>query len=137
MCVTAILLFRLAGATASMADLLVIKRCVTVGLPQQKNPWLIDSVELIEGIEFAPLRLKDWGFCRFISDRTLGAEAVAVRKMTWMRELQRLRTKATVEATISSGASLFDNALPTRSSVKKAHAEAKRVVARAQSRHGL
>ena len=90
-----------------------VGRCVAVsgGLCKQ-SPWLIQNIEVVEGLEMVTLHKKDSGFCRFISGNTQG-----IRNMAFLDELRKLRTQSTVDA--CSDGDLFQTA-PSNRRAKRA-----------------
>ena len=81
------------------------RQLVVHGGACKKRPWVISSVEVIAGREYVELRKTDTGFSRFVA----GA-ATDVRSYTFLDELRRLRTTATLQAMLqqSAPAALFD-----------------------------
>ena len=71
------------------------ERVVSVECPGQKTPWIIDTVESVDGLEFIAMKLRCSGFCRFIA----GAYKVfKFKDQSFLQELISLRTQATIDA---------------------------------------
>ena len=100
-----------------MAATIKIKRCITVECDDIRMPWVVESVELVDGIEFAKLSKRDYGFCKFVGG--IGCRKI-MHSWLFLHELQKLRTAATLKICIDSlhGNALFDNA-PVGPAVKK------------------
>lgn len=74
---------------------ITLKRVVSVECPGQKTPWIIDTVESVDGLEFIAMKLRCSGFCRFIA----GAyKDFKFKDQSFLQELISLRTQATIDA---------------------------------------
>lgn len=82
------------------------RHVVVTGGCCKRDPWLIRSVDLVDGVEFIVLGKKDPGFCRFVAD-----PPQKVRAMDFLDTLRKLRTEASMR--IPEEHSLFE-AIPTR-----------------------
>ena len=74
---------------------ITLKRVVSVECPGQKTPWIIDTVESVDGFEFIAMKQRCSGFCRFIA----GAYKDFKRNdYSFLQELILPRTQATIDA---------------------------------------
>ena len=74
---------------------ITLKRVVSAECPGQKAPWIIDTVESVDGLEFIARTLRCSGFCRFIA----GAyKDFQFKDQSFLQELISLRTRATIDA---------------------------------------
>ena len=74
---------------------ITIKRVVSVECPGQKTPWIIDTMEAIDGVEFVALKLRCSAFCRFIAGTF---KDFKFKNQSFLQELISLRTQATIDA---------------------------------------
>jgi hypothetical protein len=100
-----------------------LKRCVTVEFAGQ-NKWIIESTELINGVEFVPLKIKGSGFGRFVTGSIKKMRDTS--GMTFLTDLQKLRLQATIDACNKpDAAALFDDMPASVQARKKARSDAK------------
>ena len=115
----ALLLFAMAG---QLPCDITLKRVVSVECPGQKSPWIIDTMESLDGIEFVALKLRCTGFCRFIA----GAfKDFKWKDQSFLQELAALRTHATIDAMEQKELSPFGEVEPTPAAKKKARKNAR------------
>ena len=100
-------------------------RCVAVTFDGCKGqPWIVQDIELVSGIEFISLKSSCSGFCRFASGKRRFSGQGGTKVLS---ELQHKRTTATLEHTVkhNCGESIFEELMPTRGARKKAKRNAK------------
>jgi hypothetical protein len=82
-----------------------IRKTTSIMSDELKVPWVVQDLEIIEGVEFISLVKDDTGFSRFVSGSTRG-----IFNMTFMNQMKKLRTTALTGA--RDGA--FEDCTPTR-----------------------
>ena len=113
----------IAMALPAQCDI-VFKRTVTVELPKG-SPWALDALETIDGTEFAVLKHRDIGFCRFVAG---SYSAFRNNSYSFLSDLMKERTDATVAACSGEDASPFDSVEATPAARKRARKNAKEKV---------
>ena len=100
-----------------------VKRCVSIEVPGQK-PWLIDQTEVIDGIEYVAIRVRDTGYKRFMAGTYKKGREVAMTE--FMRTLAKLRAEASIKSAGGDAtAEMFADVEPTPAAKKKARKLAK------------
>jgi hypothetical protein len=82
-----------------------IRKTTSIMSDELKVPWVVQDLEIIEGVEFISLVKDDTGFSRFVSGSTRG-----IFNMTFMNQMKKLRTTALTG--VRDGA--FEDCAPTR-----------------------
>ena len=90
-----------------------ISSCFAVAVEGEK-PWLVTSWDVVDGITFVTIKLRDPGFARFVAGRAKGAFGSKL-----LKELQRLRAEAMLAASSPEHSALFDEVADSLSQRKQ------------------
>ena len=127
--------FAVASAPALFASMafpaacpITLKRCVTKEFAWQ-NKWIIESTELINGVEFVPLKIKGSGFGRFVTGSIKKMRDTS--GMTFLTDLQKLRLQATIDACNKLDTAALFNDMPASVQARKKSTE------RCQGQNGI
>ena len=78
-----------------MAKPAQFSRCVMIsgGRCKDGHPWMVNTVQVIEGVEMVTLSKSDSGFSRFVTGEVKG-----IGRMIFLDHMKNLRTAATFES---------------------------------------
>jgi len=99
-----------------------ISSCFTVAVEGEK-PWLVTSWDVVGGITFVTIKLRDPGFARFVAGRAQDAFG-----SKFLKELQRLRAEAMFGASSPEHSALLDevdDSMSQRKQRKRARSDEK------------
>ena len=98
-----------------------LKRTVSIECSGQNFPWVVSNVQIVDGTEYVALQRRS-GFPRFVSGSWQAARAL---RWTFLQELMKTRTQATLDAMSQTADCPFGTIDVTSAAKKRARKDAK------------